>query len=269
MTLDKYNLMIRSKEELVAIITELMKKLTDYDISYNAFDGLLGCIHEAEFDEDILGTENPMDYIEIDWDEVFKEYYLSMRNQLSDKKQLANKSVDVWMSFGERCTDIILDNSNDITYIEESIRKNIEENVDCWIIQHQLYELLKNFYLKQNLEFDEIMVSKSLVCYNPNFLNDVSQGYINIKMWDEAVKVIEAAIKEVQDEKMISALNKKLVDCFENLNKFDEAYDVAVKMFRNNNSHELFLRARNLAVKTGDLNSFIENILEFVKSSKR
>jgi len=61
----------------------------NYDISYTAFDKVMNCLHEAEFDEDILGTENPMDYIEIDWDEVFEEYYLSMRNQLSDKKQLA------------------------------------------------------------------------------------------------------------------------------------------------------------------------------------
>ena len=100
----------------------------NYDISYTAFDKLMNCLHKAEFDQDILGTENPMDYIDISWDEVFEEYYLSMRNQLPNNKQLANKAVEVWMSFGERCTDSILKNINDITSIEESIRKNIADN---------------------------------------------------------------------------------------------------------------------------------------------
>ncbi|WP_297430429.1 hypothetical protein [Clostridium sp.] len=40
-------------------------------------------------------------------------------------------------------------------------------------------------------------------------------------------------------------------------------------MFKNDNSHELYLRARELAVKTGELHSFIENMLKFVKSNKR
>ncbi|WP_291703040.1 hypothetical protein [Clostridium sp.] len=68
---------------------------------------------------------------------------------------------------------------------------------------------------------------------------------------------------------IISDFNKKLVLRFENLNKFNEAYEVAVKMFKNDNSHELYLRARDLAVKIGELHSFIGNMLKFIKSNKR
>ncbi|MDO9592366.1 MAG: hypothetical protein Q7I98_04125, partial [Erysipelotrichaceae bacterium] len=156
----------------------------NYDCSYKALDRLLDCLHEAEFEEEILGTENPMDYIDIDWNEVFEEYYISMINQISDKRQAANKAVEIWMNFGEQCTDIILKNFDDVTYIEESIRSNIADNFNCWPIQHLLYELLKRFYLKIGHEFDEIAIAESLVCYNPNFLMDVAQGYMIRKIWD-------------------------------------------------------------------------------------
>ncbi len=241
----------------------------NYEVSYTAFDKLMNCLHEAEFDEGILGTENPMDYIEIEWGEVFEEYFLSMRNQLSDKKQLAYKAVDVWIDFGERCTDSLLNNINDITYIEESITTNIADHVDCWAMQHLLYELLKRFYIRLGLEFNEIMIAKSLVCYNPNFLNDLAQGYINCEMWGEAVQVIRDALHEITNEQMISVLKTKLVDCFEILGMTSDAYDVASGMFIAYNSHGLYLKARSVAIKNSNLENFIESMKNHVQSNKR
>jgi len=255
-------------EELLKMAI-MFSRNKEYEVSYKAFEILMKCLHEAEFDEEILGTDIPRDYIDIDWNELFKEYYISIKNQVLNEGKAAEKAIEIWMSFGEICTEGILNNFKDNPNIEKVIRENIKDKSDYWAIQHILYELLKRFYLKQNLKFDEITVAKSLVCYNSNFLNDVSQGYINIRIWDEAVEVIEGAMKEVQNVQIISDLNKKLVICFENLNKFDEAYEVSVKMFENDNSHELYLRARKLAVKTGDLHSFIDNMLKFIKSNKR
>lgn len=240
-----------------------------YDVSYSTLDQLLNCLHEAEFDEDILGTENPMDYLEIDWDEVFNDYCISMKNHLSDKEQLASKAVDVWISFGDRCTEGILNNISEIKYVEESIRKNIADYMDCWPLQHQLYELLKKFYLSFGLKFDEIVIARSLVCNNPNFLNDVAQGYISLEMWDKAIQILKDALNEVTDERMISEINKKLLDCFENLTMFNEAYDVVVGMFIKNNSHELYLRARSIAIKMGILEEFIENMVSHIQSNNR
>lgn len=255
-------------EELLKI-SIMFSRNEEYEVSYKAFEALMKCLHEAEFDEEILGIYTPRDYIDVDWNEVFLEYYISMKNRVSNDEEAANKAIEVWINFGQMCIEGILDCFKDNPYIEKVIREYIEDSSDLWSIQHILYELLKDFYLKQNREFDEIIIAKSLISYNPNFFNDVAQGYINKKMWDEAVKTIEVAIKEVQNVQIISALNKKLVDCFENLNKFNEAYEVAVNMFKNYNSHELYLRARNLAVKTNDLDSFIVNMLNFVKSSER
>lgn len=264
-----------SESEWAKQFSELIKisimfdRNKNYDVSYKAYEILLKCLHEAEFDEGIFGTDNPRGYIDADWNEMFEEYYISLRNQVLDEEQAAVKAIEIWISFGEMCTKGIFNNFMDNPFMVKVIRKNIEENCEYWEIQHSLYELLKSFYIKQNLEFDEIKAAKSLVCYNPNFLNDAAQGYINIKMWDEAVKTIEEAMREVIDQKMVSALNRKLADCYENLNKFNKAYNVAVKMFKNDSSHEFYLRARSLAVKTGELNSFADNMLEFVKLSKK
>ncbi len=246
----------------------IYSKIKNYDISYTAFERLMGCLHEAEFDEAILGTENPMANIEIDWDEVFEEYYLSMRNQIPDIKQFAGKAVDVWVRFGEECTDYILNSFDDIAHIEESIKKNIADLTDCWLVQHVLYELLKKFYIKLGLELDEIEAAKSLVCYNLNFEYDVAQGYMDRGMWDEAVLTIKKTLKEVTFEPLVLALNSKLTDCFEHLNRFDEAYDVAVHMFELDYSHMHYLKARGCAVKLDKLKSFIARMEEYIQSAK-
>ncbi|MDO9533882.1 MAG: hypothetical protein Q7J85_00795 [Bacillota bacterium] len=88
-------------------------------------------------------------------------------------------------------------------------------------------------------------------------------------MRDEGVNIIKNALKVVQNEQVVSVLNKKLVDCFENLDKFNDAYDVAVKMFKTYSCHELYLRARSLAVKIGILDTFIDSMLKYVQSNKR
>ncbi|MBC7765289.1 MAG: hypothetical protein H7Y41_02305 [Hyphomonadaceae bacterium] len=240
----------------------------NYDITYKAFDKLLTCLHKANFDEEILGTQHPMDYIEVDWDEVFEEYYSSMKNQISDKMQVASKAVEVWMNFEKYCTDIILENIDDITYVEQSIRENIGKNADCWHVQHALYELLKSFYIKLDLEFNERIIAKSLVCYNANFWNDVAQAYISCEMWEEAVGVINNALKQVTNEQVFSMLNKKMVDCYESLGMFSEAYDIAVKMFIDDYSHALYLRARSFAIRIGALNTFVDSMEKCIVASK-
>jgi hypothetical protein len=141
--------------------------------------------------------------------------------------------------------------------------------MDFWSLQHQLYELLKKFYSRLGLEFDEIVIARSFVCNNPNFLNDVAQGYINLEKWDKAIQILKEALNEVTDERMISEIKKKLVDCFESLAMFNEAYDVAVGMFIKNTSHELYLRARSIAVEMGILKNFIEDMGNHIRSNNR
>lgn len=240
----------------------------NYDISYGAFNKLWECIHAAEFDECILGTEYPMNYININWDEVFDEYFLSMKNHFSDNKRFADNVIDTWMDFDERCTNNILNAIVDIKFIEESIKTRIAGNPDSWTKQHQLYELLKKCYLKCGLEFDEVKTARSLVCYNNNFLGDLAQGMINREMWDDAVIVLKDALNVVTTRQLILGFKEKLAFCYEKLHMYKEAYDVSSEMFVIHNNHEFYLHARSLAVKIGHLGKFIEEMINHMQKNE-
>lgn len=248
-------------------ISVIYSKNKQYDVSYLALDKLLSCIHEAEVDDSILGFNAEMDYIEVDWEEVFSEYYISMKNQISDKREFAFKAVDVWMNHGFEYTESILSNIDDINNFDEAIRKNIEDNMDSWTLQYDLFLLLKKLYLRLNLRFDEIAVAKSLACHNPNFLNNVAQGYIELEMWDEAIEILRKGLREVSDQQVISQINRKLIDCFEKINMLNEGYDLVFGMLLSNYSEELYLKARNIAIKMNILEEFIENIETHLESN--
>jgi len=252
--------------EYLKIATMYSRNKT-YEVSFQSFDKLFDCLHEAECNVELLGTIDPTDYINLDWIEVFKEYFESMKNQVTNKEQLTDKSLDIWLSFGESCTEAILKNLDNIILIEKSIRKSIKDN-DDWTIQHQLYELLKRFYINLSEEFNELDIASSMIIYNPNFLNDVAQAFINRKMWEEAVNVIEGALQKVETSPVVSALNTKLVDSYEKLGMNGDAFNVSLKMFYTNNNHDLYKRARLFAEKLGDINTFIDSMEKYMLSCK-
>lgn len=267
--------------------SEWAKKFTEYfklaimysrnknhDVSYQVFDKLLDCLDEAEFDEEILGTDDPTAYIDVDWNDIFHEYYTSMKNQVTDKEQFTSKALDTWLSFGERCTEAILKNLDDITLIEKNIRKMIAEHDGEWTIQHMLYDLLKDFYHNLGVELNELAIASSMTTYNPNFLNDVAQAYMNREMWEDAVRTIKGALQKVGASPIVAALNTKLVDSYEKLGLYGEAFDVAVKMFCSSSnyypdsSHNLYKRARFFAEKLGNTSTFVDSIEKYIQSNQ-
>lgn len=241
----------------------------DYDIAYDALDLLMDCLLEAESDENLLSTEVPMDAIELDWDEVFGAYLSSISHHFKDPREAAEEAIEVWMDFREKCTDSILDNFSDIMSIEEAIRKNIADNTGYWFIQHELYGLLKLFYSRLGLEFDEVRTAKSLVSSNPNFLSDVAQGDMRRERWEEAVETIREALDVVTDDQLIFGLNGNLADCFGRLGRFNEAYEIAVELFFKKESHDMYLRARNFAIEIDHLDTFIDSMEKHILSSRR
>lgn len=241
----------------------------EYGISYSAFDNLMGCLNEAEDDMGILGTDEPMDFIDVEWNEVFDEYYISMRHMLLDNTEFAEKAVDVCMDFRGSCTNSFLNIIDDIAYIEKYINGRIIDRGESWSEQHRLYELLKSSYMKLGLEFDETIVARKLVDCCPNFLNEVALGYMYKEKWLEAIEVIGEGLQAVTDQKILSELKEKLVSCYENAGMYREAFKEANEMFMNYNSHRLYLKARNLAVKIGNLEGYIKSMLKHVETEKR
>lgn len=263
-----------SDAEWVDVFEELLKlsvmysRNKEYDKSYSAFDKLIGCLNEAEYDSGILGTDEPMEFIDVDWNEVFDEYYISIRYMVLDKVEFAEKTVDVWMDFRGMCTNSFLNNLDDIAYIEAYINERIIESLESWNEQHQLYELLKTSYLKLGFDFDDTVAARKLVDYCPNFINDVALGYINKEQWEEAIEVIGEGLQAVTDQKILSELREKLVSSYENVGMYHEAFEVATEMFMNYHSHQLYLKARNLAVKLDKLEGYINYMLKYVETEK-
>lgn len=248
----------------------------NHDVSYLALDKLLDCLHEAEFDEEILGTAEPTDYIDVDWNDVFEQYYASMKNLVINKEQFIEKALEIWLNFGERCTEAVLKNIDDLNLIQKSIRKIIADHDNEWALQHMLYDLLRGCYNTLGVEFNELDIASSLISFNSNFLNDVVGAYMKREAWEDAVKVAKAALQKVSEGPVIASLNTKLVDSYEKLEMYDQAFDVAVKMFCSDNNiyypntgHDLYKRARFFAQKLDNISTFVDNMQIYIRLQKR
>ncbi len=147
-------------------LTVMFSRNGEFEVSLKSFDMLFDCLQESESDEGILGTTDPSVYIDVNWDLVFEEYYRSIAGYLTDKRQSVYKAVEVWMRGGNQHSESIFDYFADINLIEEAIQYKINECSECWTMQHELYELLKNFYIKNNKVFDEIGMPESMLCYS-------------------------------------------------------------------------------------------------------
>ena len=245
----------------------MFSRNSEFEVSLKTFDRLFDCLKESEENEGILGTTEPATYIQVKWDLVFGEYYRSIAGVSTDKRQSAYKAVKVWTRGGNQYSESIVNYFTDIKFIEEAIRFYINECSERWTMQHKLYELLKSFYMKQDIEFDEIVMPESMLCYSQNFAYDVVQGYMSQQKWSDAVEMILAAFKAIDNEGILEALNIKLIDCYDELKQYEKALEVSVALFKKHlKKHDYYLKARKLASKIKKLDSFVKDMTEFVKS---
>ncbi|MBV7276882.1 hypothetical protein I6U48_28855 [Clostridium sp. PL3] len=249
-------------------ITLMHSRNGDYDIAFRAFEDLLNCIYEASSDEEILGTDLPEDYIAVDWNDVFDQYYLCIKKCIEDKVELANEAFEMWLRFGERCTAHMINYIGDLSSIEKVIREKIQE-FDNWILQNAAFKLLKGFYEKYNSKFDAVKLAESFVVYNSNFYLEVVDAYVHIENWEKAVENINVAISKVPVEFIQKSLKETLIDCYENLNKIPEAFEVAKKLFYNNPSYDYYKKARVLANKIDALDIFVNEAIKIISTKKR
>ncbi len=248
-------------------LTVMFSTNSEFEVSLKTFDMLFDCLQESESDEEILGTTDPMVYIDVNWDLVFGEYYRTIAGYFTDKRQSVFKAVEVWMGGGNQHSESIFNCFTDLKLIEEAIRYNINECSECWTMQHELYELLKSFYIKQNKVFDEIVMPESMLCYSKNFTYDVVQGYISHQKWSTAVGIILSALKIIDNERILDALNVSLIDCYDELKQYDKGLEVATALFKKHpNKHDYYLKARNLASKIKRLDYFIKDMTTFAKT---
>lgn len=104
-------------------------------------------------------------------------------------------------------------------------------------------------------------MAKSFLNYNLNFYNDITEECFQLGQWKEAVNLITEAIEKVQTPEIIFDLKIRLVDCYENLNEFEEAFNTIYALFKGTTSYEVYKRTRYFAEKTNRLNAFINEAI--------
>lgn len=237
----------------------------NYNVAFKAFEVLLNCIHEADFDEEILGTEDPKEYIDVDWNDVFDEYYTCIINCITDKEKMADRAFVEWLNFGERCEDPILSHLNDLPIIEKVIREKVEQ-YDDWTTQHLIFELLQSFYERYEEKCSSLELAKSFLEYNVNFYSDIIKEYFVLEKWEESIELIKEALKKIQFQTIRFNLQNMLIDCCEKLNNFEEAFYAAKDLFYEDNTYENYKRARYFAEKVNNLENFIKEAEKHISS---
>lgn len=246
--------------------TLIYSRSKNYDVAFKAFEVLLNCIHEANCDEELLGTEDPEEYIEVDWNDVFDEYYTCIINCITDKKKMADRAFEEWLNFGQRCKEPLLSHLNDLLIIEKVIREKVEQ-YDAWAIQHLIFELLENFYERYEKQYSKVELAESFLEYNVNFYNDIIERYFELEKWKDTIELIKVALKKISFPVIRVNLQNMLIDCCEKSNNFEEAFYAAKSLFCEDNTYENYKKTRFFAEKVNSLETFTKEA-EIQLSSK-
>lgn len=239
--------------------TLIYSRSKNYELAFKAFEALLNCIHEAAFDEEILGTEDPEEHIDVDWNDVFEEYYTCITNCITDKEKITHRAFEEWINFGERCKEPILSHLKDLPMIEKVVREKIKQ-YDDWTMQHLIFELLQSFYERYEKQYRKVELAKSFLKYNVNFYNDVVEKYFELENWKESIELIKEALEKVQMRPIRLNLQSMRIDCCEKLNNFDQAFYAAKDFFYEKNTYEAYARGRYFAAKVDNLDAFIDEV---------
>lgn len=246
-------------------IAVMYSRNRDYNIAFEIFELLFNCLKEADDDDEILGTEEAEAYLEINWLDIFAEYYLCMKNCITDKVKMIEKALGVWLKYGHECTDAIINNIEEIDLVEKIIRENIEKNEENWSLQHLYFELFKRFNERYNPQFNKVELAKSFLKYNVNFYNDIAKEYFEIGHWRDSANIINEALEKVREPQIKFELKVRLVDCCEKLNEFEKAFDTIYDLFREKPSYELYNRTRHFAKRINKLSTFINDTINFLR----
>ncbi|AJA49174.1 hypothetical protein CPAST_c31080 [Clostridium pasteurianum DSM 525 = ATCC 6013] len=245
----------------------LYSRNKNYDVAFEAFELLFNCIKKASFDEEILGTESPECYIDVNWKDVFDEYYTSIVNCIKDKKERVAKCFKEWLNFGERCEEAMLSHVNDISILEEIMRRKIDI-CDEWSMEYSIFKLLQNFYDRYEKGYNKVEFAKSFLRYNVNFYYDIVKAYFELGKWEQSINLTKEALKEIKAESVRIQLQDILIISFEKLNDFQEAFYAAKNLFYEDSNYENYKRARYFAEKVNNLESLMKDSEKHLKTMK-
>ncbi|OPJ62555.1 tetratricopeptide repeat protein [Clostridium oryzae] len=249
-------------------ITLMHARNKEYTTALQSFELLFNCICEAREDIDILGTEYVDYYIEVDWTDVFEQYYICVKNCILDRLEMVEKALEIWRKNGKQYSSVFINLIGETELVEKAIRSTIENEDLDWEQQHAYFGLLRDLKEKYEPEANKIKLAESFLTYSVNFNDDLSEEYFEAGRFQEAAVVIKEAVEKITDYRIVANMKIRLVSCYESLEKFDDAFEVMDKLFKERPSYEYYIKTRHFAGKTNGLCSFIDDTLSFLETSK-
>jgi hypothetical protein len=242
----------------------------DISTGYGANARLLSCLEEIMSDGCYLGTEEPMEYITVDWDEFFALHYGTLFQYHADTEQAIEKAFHCWARFGDHCAEGFLSNVKDIVAAERIILNSLK-GTQSWTDQRRCFELLAQLYARLGLDFDKISMAEKLTGHNVNFYLFTVEGLYEQGRWQSAVETAHKALEQLPAPgthtmdwsqkrtwwEIRTAIQTNLVNSYEKLSDFEHAYETAKHMFQESPSYELYKRTRALSEKGADASAFL------------
>lgn len=237
----------------------------DFKTGYEANTKLFSCLKEASA-ADCFGTENfeandPEDYVEVDWEELFDLHYPALFQYHSNSEQAIEEAFSLWVNFGERCKNGFLTNVKDFALAERFILEGMKKYRD-WGFQTQCFTLLEELYVKlSGEEFDKVSHSMPLIDINAYFYKFVMEGLCEQSRWQEAVETAFAALEQIVPQendpyrinsKVRASIQSKLANAYENLGNYAQAFNVGKTMFQEAPAFDIYKRLRGLSKQSGD-----------------
>jgi hypothetical protein len=269
---DSYDEETFESSEWAKLFTEYLRLATIYarngdkELAYAAFSRLIACIEVTEKDFEMLGTDTPIEYLNIDIEDVFDTYFNCILTQCEDNYSAYKKMFTLWRNFQYYTSGILRTYIADLTQASDVVFDLIK-NEHCFENSEKLYLLLKDLYDIKNEKFDEIAYAIKLIAYEKNFSFYVANGYFESGRWNETISTIINDINKccdrIKDQMMVL-----LTDAYLKNDQMQNAYETALKIFHQKVNFKSYKRLRYIAQKLMGIESFIEETVDFIKISK-
>jgi len=168
----------------------------DIKVGYEANSRLLSCLSIMMSSEIYLGTDEPMSYISIDWNELFELHYDTLFQYHTQTDQAIEKAFRCWVNFSEFCTERFLHKVEDITIAERIILDGIKSS-HAWEFECRCFNLLEQLYTRLDLGFDKVTQAELLTEHDVFFYFFVVEGLSERAEWRLAAQTARIALEKI------------------------------------------------------------------------
>ena len=242
-------------------VAAMYSRNKEYDISLDLFKAIFNTISEGESDYEILGTEDPRAYINVDYRDVFNEYIKSIISTSNDESKAIEESLNLYIRFGEECEGGLINNIHNVEVFEKVIRENYMDK-SIWTQQALIYNLLIKLYEKGKKEYEKVELAKSFIDYNNNFYVMVIEAYAEVENYEEGIRISEKSLELVSDHWVRKGIINILIDSCMKINDMEKAFKYAKILFSSDSNYENYKKVRSLANDEKIIRDFKKEAIE-------